>query len=188
MEKILIATKNKDKYEMVKGIISKIYPSKYKFYSLYDIKDLKYDDKEEGTIEERAYNKANQIYLNLKENNFKYIIGIDDGLKMKEVLIKNVKDFLEDIVNGDYLKKDELVEIVKAYAFINQKGEYKIITTAIPFKYKKLDYVMKLKENSYPLSYVFKPLNSNKTISEMTDEESNEYYVKYSEGEFKKIL
>ena len=51
MKKILIATKNKDKFEIVTKILNKINNSSYKYYSLYDIKNLEKSDKEEGNIE-----------------------------------------------------------------------------------------------------------------------------------------
>lgn len=40
MEKILIATKNKDKFEIVTKILNKINNVSYEYYSLYDIKNL----------------------------------------------------------------------------------------------------------------------------------------------------
>ena len=103
MEKILIATKNKDKFEIVTKILNKINNLSYEYYSLYDIKNLEKSDKEEGNIEVRAYNKANQIYSSIKDNDFKYIIGIDDGIKMRGILRENVKDYIEDIINDKYL-------------------------------------------------------------------------------------
>ena len=46
MEKILIATKNKDKFEIVTKILNKINNLSYEYYSLYDIKNLEKSDKE----------------------------------------------------------------------------------------------------------------------------------------------
>ena len=45
MEKILIATKNKDKFEIVTKILNKINNLSYEYYSLYDIKNLEKSDK-----------------------------------------------------------------------------------------------------------------------------------------------
>ena len=45
MEKILIATKNKDKFEIVTKILNKINNVSYEYYSLYDIKNLEKSDK-----------------------------------------------------------------------------------------------------------------------------------------------
>lgn len=188
MEKILIATKNKDKFEIVTKILNKINNANYKYYSLYDIKNLEKSDEEKGNIEERAYNKANQVYSSIKKNDFKYIIGIDDGIKMKGILRENVKDYIEDIINDKYLSDGEQVEIVRAYCFMNEKGEYKTITTEIPFKYQKINGNLKIKENSYPLSNVLRPLISDRTVAQMDKNENNQYYLQYSEKKIREVF
>ena len=188
MEKILIATKNKDKFEIVTKILNKINNLSYEYYSLYDIKNLEKSDKEEGNIEVRAYNKANQIYSRIKDNDFKYIIGIDDGIKMRGILRENVKDYIEDVINDKYLSEGEQVEIVRAYCFMNEKGEYKTVTTEIPFKYQKYNGNLKIEENSYPLSNVLRPIDSDKTVAQMDKNENNQYYLKYSEKKIKEVF
>lgn len=188
MKKILIATKNKDKFEILTKILDKINNASYEYYSLYDIKNLEKSDKEEGNIEERAYNKANQIYSSIKENDFEYIIGIDDGIKMKGILRENVKDYIEDIINDKYLSEGEQVEIVRAYCFMNKKGEYKTVITEIPFKYQKFNGNLKIEGNSYPLSNVLRTLVSSKTVSQMDNDENNQYYLQYSEKKIKEVF
>lgn len=188
MKKILIATKNKDKFEVVKRILDKINNESYEYYNLYDIKDLEKSDEEKGTIEERAFNKANEIYSSIKSNDFEYIIGIDDGIKMKGILRENVKDYISDIINDKYLTEGEQIEIVRAYCFINKKGEYKLVTTEIPFIYQKFNGNLKIEENSYPLSNVLRTLVSNKTVAQIDSEENNQYYLKYSEEKIKEVF
>ena len=188
MKKILIATKNKDKFEIVTRILNKINNASYEYYSLYDIKNIEKSDKEEGNIEERAYNKANQIYSNIKENDFEYIIGIDDGIKMKGILRENVKDYIEDIINDQYLSEGEQIEIVRAYCFMNKKGEYKTVTTEIPFKYQRYNGSLKIEKNCYPLSNVLRTLTSDRTVAQMDKDENNKYYLHYSEKKIKEVL
>lgn len=188
MKKILIATKNKDKFEIVIKILNKISNASYKYYSLHDIESLEKKDEEEGNIEQRAYIKANQVYSSIKKNDFEYIIGIDDGIKMKGILRENVKDYIEDIINDKYLSEEEQVEIVRAYCFINKKGEYKTVVTEIPFKYQKFNGNLKIEENSYPLSNVLRTLDSNKTVAQMDKEENNKYYLQYSEKKIKEVF
>lgn len=188
MKKILIATKNKDKFEIVTKILNKINNASCEYYSLNDIKKLEKSDKEEGNIEERAYNKANQIYSSIKENDFEYIIGIDDGIKMKGILRENVKDYIQDIINDKYLSEGEQVDIVRAYCFMNKKGEYKTVITEIPFKYQKFNGNLRIEENSYPLSNVLRTLSSNKTVAQMDKDENNQYYLQYSEKKIKEVF
>lgn len=118
MQKILIATKNKDKFEIVTKILNKINNVSYEYYSLYDIKNLEKSDKKEENIEVRAYNKANQIYSSIKDNDFKY---------------------------------------------------------------QKYNENLKIEENSYPLSNVLRPIDSDKTVAQIDKNENNQYYLKYSE-------
>jgi inosine/xanthosine triphosphate pyrophosphatase family protein len=47
MKKILIATKNKDKFAVITKILDKISKESYEYYSLYDIENLTKNDKEE---------------------------------------------------------------------------------------------------------------------------------------------
>ena len=187
-EKILIATKNKDKFEIVKMILNSIDSTNYDFYNLYDFEYLCKDEKENGNVVERAYNKAKQIYSNIEENTFKYIIGIDDGIKMKGQMIENVKDYIKDIIDDRYLSEGEVVEIVRAYCFMKQNGEYTTAVTKIPFKYKKINKKLELKENTYPLSNVLVPLTLEKTVSEMDKEENNIYYLKYSKNQIEEVF
>ena len=187
MDKILIATKNKDKFEIVKRILNTILEN-CEYYSLYDLNEIVKDEKEIGNVQQRAYAKAKQVYDNIKENEFMYIIGIDDGIEMKGKIIENVKEYINDIIEDRYLKEGEIVSVVRAYCFMNIHGNYKTVTTKIPFEYKKLNKKIEIKQNSYPLSNVLKPLDSNKTVVEMEDNESNEYYLKYSKSVIEEIL
>jgi len=48
MKKILIATRNKDKFATIKQVLSKMAKEEYSYYSLYDIEGLDKDEKESG--------------------------------------------------------------------------------------------------------------------------------------------
>lgn len=45
MKKILIATRNKDKFATIKQVLSKMAEEEYSYYSLYDIEGLDKDEK-----------------------------------------------------------------------------------------------------------------------------------------------
>lgn len=184
---ILIATNNKDKYDIVTNIISSV-DNNYKFFSLKDIEGLEKNNKEEGNVEKRAFDKANQIYKQLQKNNFEYIIGIDDGIAIKDKLEVNVKEYIDEIVSDKLLKEGEQVDIVRAYCFMKNDGSYETITTKIPFHYKKTTNHVEIKENSYPLSQVLKPVDGEDVVAKMDKEKSNEYYLKFSKKEIQKIF
>lgn len=124
----------------------------------------------------------------MDKNDFQYIIGIDDGIKMKGKLRENVKDYIQAILDDKYLAEGEQVDIVRAYCFIEKNGTSNTVITEIPFRYKKINRKIELKEHSYPLSNVLMPFDSNKTVAEMDKEENNQYYLKYSEKKIKEVL
>jgi len=188
MNKILIATKNKDKFEIVKKILGSIIKENLEYYSLYDLKDVIKDEKEVGDIEQRAYNKAKQIYDSIDKNKFMYVVGIDDGIEMKGEMIENVKEYIKDIIEDRYLQEGEIVSIVRAYCFMDIHGNYRMVTTKIPFEYKKVNKKIEITENSYPLSNVLKLLDSDKTVVEMDKDENNKYYLKYSQKPIEDII
>ena len=116
-----------------------------------------------------------------------YIVGVDDGIKMKGKMIENVKEYIKSILDNEYLKENEEIYIVRAYTFFDKNKNYKSIITEIPFKYIPLKEKFEIKKESYPLSHVMAPLNSIKTVSNMDDEESNLYYLNYSKEAYNEV-
>lgn len=187
MKKILIATRNKDKFKIVSKLLSTDNFKDFKFYSLNDLDEEIIDVKEVGDVINRSFKKALNVYNNIKINSYDYIVGIDDGIKIKNKIIENVKEYIKLIINDELLSQNEKVFIVRAYTFINNNGSYKSILTEIPFKYAKLKEKFEIKKNSYPLSHVLMPINFLKTMDKLSDEESNDYYLKYSKNKFDEI-
>lgn len=184
MENILIATRNKDKFKLLSKLLSTELLKDSKFFSLNDIEDEIEDKKEVGDIKNRSYEKAMNAYLSIKNNIYKYIIGIDDGIEMKGQMIENVKEYIKDILDDKYLKEDEIVYIKKAYTFIDKNGVFKTIITKIPFKYKKLTNHFEIEENSYPLNHVLTPIDSNLRLVDIDEKTTNNYLLTYSKEGF----
>ena len=187
MKNILIATRNKDKFRIISKLLSTKLFKGYNFYSLNELDDKIIDKEEIGDVLNRSLQKAQNVYENINKNEFDFIIGIDDGIKIRGSIIENVKDYIKPIINDEYLHKNEIVYIVRAYTFIDKKGNIKSILTEIPFKYKKIEDNFTIENNSYPLSYVLMPIDSNKTVIEQSDDESNDYYLKYSDNKFEEV-
>ena len=186
MNKVLIATRNKDKFKIVSKLLTSIFKN-YKYYNLNDLDEEIIDKKESGDVINRSYEKAKNAYDSIKNNDFKYIVGIDDGIKIRDEILENVKELIKPIINDEYLNNDEVVYIVRAYTFFSNTGDYYKILTEIPFKYKKITYNLEIEKNSYPLSHVLRTLDSDKTVIEQNFDESNNYYLKYSENKFKDV-
>ena len=184
MKKILIATRNRDKFKIVSKLLSTEEFKDYNFYSLNDIDDTIVDKKVTGDIINRSFEKAKNTFESIKNNDYEYIVGVDDGIKIKGEILENVKDYIKPIINDELLKKDEIVYIVRAYTFYNKTGKYHSILTKIPFKYKKVLEGFKIEENSYPLSHVFCAIEYDKPVIALNEEESNEYYYNYSKDKY----
>lgn len=186
MKKILIATRNKDKFKIVSKLLKTNTFKDFEFYSLNDINEQIIDKKEVGDIKNRSMQKALNAYNSVNEK-YDYIVGIDDGIKMKGKMIENVKDYINDVVNGEYLSEQEKVFITRAYTFINNTGISKTFITEIPFEYVKPKEKIDIKTNSYPFSYVFSAINLGKPIIDLSEEEANSYYLKHSQDKFEEV-
>lgn len=186
MKKILIATRNKDKFKIISKLLSTNNFKDAIFYSLNDIEENIVDKKETGDVINRSLEKALNAYNNIKED-YDYFIGVDDGIKLKGKMIENVKDYITPILEDKYLTTNEKVYIVRAYTFIDKKGNHKSIVTEIPFEYKKLQEKFDILENSYPLSHVLSPVGSTKVVLGLKEEESNAYYLEFSKNKFDEI-
>lgn len=187
MKKILIATRNKDKFRIVSKLLkTNLFPNA-NFYNISDINKEIVDEVEVGDINNRSRNKATNVFSQLDENIYDFIIGIDDGIKMKGSIVPNVKDYIKDILDDKYLTNGEIVYIVRSYTFVNKNKKIKTVITEIPFKYSKLDHEYSLEKNSYPLSHVLTSINSQVPVYKLTNDESNKYYSLYSKDSYKEI-
>ncbi len=188
MKKILIATKNRDKFTIVKEILDNLNKGEYEYYSLHDVNGISKEDNEYGSIQDRAYNKAKMVFDSVQNETYEYVVGVDDGIEMKGILRENVKDYISDILADRYLLNGEKVNIVRAYCFIKNDGEIKETVTNIPFVYHKSNKHVCIEENSYPLGNVLCPLDSDVSVSNMSNSDCNEYYIKYSCEPLTKVL
>lgn len=190
MKKILIATTNKDKFKIVSCLLRRagLVEDAYQILSLDDINYDRLDDKEVGDIAERARRKAETVKRYLNNTTYDYFIGIDDGIILKGQMIENVKEYLKKILYGNYLSDGEEIIFPRAYCIIGRDNDevfQEIIE--IPYVYMSRENVS-LKEFSYPLSQIATPIGYDKPIAEMTTEESNNYYWKYSEAKIEKLV
>ncbi|MBQ3408680.1 MAG: hypothetical protein IJH12_05725 [Clostridia bacterium] len=176
MKKILIATTNKDKYKIVKYLLARagLNEAEYMYQSLEDISYNGADKKEQGSIEMRAEMKARAIKEYLKDNDYEYIIGIDDGIYIKGGLQENIKDYIKKILYENYLSNGEEYAFYRAYCVITKDGEVFKTETKIPYSYKAKENA-ELKPNSYPLSQISVPVGYDKALTDLSEDEANEY-------------
>ena len=189
MKKILIATTNKDKYKIVTYLLARagLSSNKYYYLSLDDINYNGPDKKEEGSIEKRAETKAKTVSEYLKDSDYEYIIGIDDGIFIKGALQENIKDYVKKILYENYLKEHEEYSFYRSYCVITKDGQAFKTETKIPYTYKTKENA-ELKANSYPLSQVSVPVGYNKTLTDLSRDEENEYTWMYSKEKLGELI
>lgn len=190
MKKILIATTNKDKFKIINCLLRRagITEQAFQILSLYDINYDGPDNEEVGNITERARKKAETVKSYFNNAIYDYFIGIDDGIVLKGKMIENVKEYIKKILYENYLSDGEKIIFPRAYCVIGRnKDEIFQEIIEIPYVYISRDNV-RLEEFSYPLSQIAAPIGYDKPIAEMTTEESNNYYWKYSESKIKELV
>lgn len=190
---ILIATKNRDKFEIVSGILSRLGSDKYKFVSLYDL-DVADDVEEKGTIINRARQKADffeKIITKKKMPDIIAVLGIDDGLILpgKKKASSNSKELTDAILSGKLVSAGDVVQLARAFA-LNVRGTNKraVCTTGIPFKFLGSSWTIKRIEGKYPLNDVFGLCGNSKSVNSTGEEECFEYYLKHCRKELEGLF
>ena len=174
--KILIATKNNSKFEIISRMLYSIFGNNILIKNLNGY-DYFVDKNEIGTNIERAKVKAKNAAEQIKED-FDFIFGIDDGIIIDDKEYITVKDHLYDIVVGDKIKIGSVIYITRAYFLIsNDKKE--------AFCYNKIPYIVRKKLDTvemggYPLNSVISTIDNDTVLTEHSNEELNDYFLKYS--------
>lgn len=174
--KILIATKNNSKFKIISRMLYSILGNNILIKNLNSY-DYFIDEDEIGTNIERARAKAKNAKEQIKED-FDFILGIDDGIIIDDKEYVTVKDHLYDIVVGDTIKIGSIIYITRAYFLIsNDKKEF-LCYNKIPYIVrKKLDTV---EMGGYPLNSVISTIDNDTVLTERSNEELNDYFLKYS--------
>ena len=182
--KILIATQNVDKFNIISKMIKSSINSDIEIKSLNDIEPIK-EEIEEGTNLERAKKKAENAKKYVKED-FDAIIGIDDGVIIKDQEYAAVKDHLKDIISGDNIKIGEKIYITRAYYMITKENEISSCLNKIPYYLRKK--LKKYENIGYPLNKVISTIDNETVLSERDKDELNEYFIKHSIEDIRDLL
>lgn len=174
--KILIATSNRDKFSIISKMLKTVIGENLNIKSLLAINPIE-DIVEEGNNIERAKIKALNA-LNKINEEFDYILGIDDGIIINNVEYVAVKDHLHEIISGNEVEIGSILYITRAYYLISKTGFEKCCFNKIPYILRK-----KLKEyeiKGYPLNNVISTVDDEIELKLKTEEELNNYFIKYS--------
>lgn len=174
--KILIATKNNSKFEIISRMLYSILGPNILIKNLNSY-DYFVDKDEIGTNLERASAKAQNAKEQIKEK-FDFILGIDDGIIIDGKEYITVKDHLYDVVIGDKIKIGSTIYITRAYYLISNDKKESLCFNKIPYIVrKKLDTI---EMGGYPLNSVISTIDNDIVLTERSNEELNDYFLKYS--------
>ncbi len=180
MKKVLIATTNKDKYDVVSKIFrNTIFPvEEYEIQQLTDEMNLP-DEKETGTNIERARAKALNAFYHLQQYHFDYIVGLDDALFIKGKIEPNIKEYINKILYENYLRDGEEYAFNRAYCIIDKDKNIYEVNLPIPFIYQGLKEDYTVENHTYPLSKVAYPIGYDIPIYQLKEKDEINYYLKY---------
>lgn len=182
--KILIATKNNSKFEIISRMFYSILGNNILIKNLNNY-DYFVDKDEIGTNIERAKAKAKNAEEQIKED-FDFILGIDDGIEIDGKEYVTVKDNLYDIVVGNKIKIGSIIYITRAYFLISNDKKEGLCYNKIPYIVrKKLDTV---EMGGYPLNSVISTIDNDTVLTECSNEELNNYFLKYSIDDLRAML
>ena len=102
MKRVLIATTNFDKFNIVSRVFENTIFAKDEFIieSLADINLSIKDEKETGTNLERARTKAINAFNALRKSEYRYdfVVGLDGAIRVKGILEADIKMYIEEIL------------------------------------------------------------------------------------------
>lgn len=187
---VLIATQNIEKAAIIEALLRRAGLKNDKFLNLLDV-NVNIQVEERGSVLDRAIDKANYAKDNVDLNKFNIdlIVGSDDSFKDNKGNIRtDSKEFVDDVLNKNLLQIGETVNLVRAMSFINKEGEISTLETEIPFSYIGLKYKDKIRDYSYPLSYVFARVGSNNPVINDKQNTSIDYYFRFCGDDIRKIV
>lgn len=178
--KLLVATRNKDKFDIVNRMIHSI-DSTIELVPLFEV-EIQGDVAEEGTMEERATQKAEFFFnalQNSNNNDFDGVLGIDDGFQIEDQEPSpNSKELTDDLLEGKYPEGTNVI-VVRAYALATEQGTRSGLSR-VPFTFIGNKNRVTRTEGSYPLTKVLAPRGSTTPISEWTNEDSTKFTLGHS--------
>lgn len=192
LKKILIATKNNDKFLIVAGLLKRAGLKDHSFVTLRDL-DIREDIEENGSILNRAKQKADffeKIILRNRIAGIEAVLGVDDGLKLpgRKRIISNSKEITDRILKGEIIPAGEIITIASAFVLkVPSKNIQVACVTGIPYVYLSNKENLKREEGKYVLNFVVGFLGGKKPLSAMSGKKCFDYYYKHSKKEFNKL-
>lgn len=151
--KILVATRNADKFKIVKDLVEFIVPDA-QVVSLSEAQ-VPGDVVEVGTIEQRAVQKAEyfagRVEHSARPDEFDCILAVDDGLQVgNSTPTPNSKELTDRILATEW-PVGTPIAVVRAFALIRTGELTRVETTFVPFEFIGNPSSVRRSEGMYPL-------------------------------------
>lgn len=179
---ILVATRNVDKYHIVRRMIEAAVPDAF-LASLEDAQ-VPGDVVEVGTIQERAVQKAvyfsSQLELLGRDDEFEAVLAVDDGMSIDgQEASPNSKELTDEILGGRW-PVGTSVAIVRALALVKRGERPRVETTTVPFTFSGNDANTRRESGRYPLSEVLTPEGEARPVCHLSQEEEDRFNLRHS--------
>ena len=183
---VLVATRNKDKFSIVKTLIESIVPDIQ--LEALNSTALKGDVIEVGTIEQRATKKTeyflDKLDLSIETTTYEAVLGIAVG---KASVSPHSQELTDQILEDIWPIKTPLL-IWRAYALARFGKVTRVEITTVPFEYKGNQNNISREVGRYPLSYVIGPIGVDRCVSEQSEAETNIHNLKHSKDSVSRLF
>lgn len=181
---ILIATRNRDKYLIVRRLLEASIPDAF----LASLEEGRVDGDvvEVGSIQERAVQKATYFAGRLEQDGradeYDAVLAIDDGLSVEGAeATPNSKELTDRILGGEWAVGTPIA-VVRAYALIKRGERARVATTIVPFTFLGNPTGTRRQPGRYPLSEVLAPAGDDRTVSQLSQAEEDKFNLTHSAG------
>lgn len=180
--KILVATRNRDKFEIVKRLVQNAIKDSV-LVSLAST-DIDGDVVEVGTIRERAIQKAKFFHQRCRDlgvqDEFAGTLAVDDGLAIDGAdASPNSKELTDKILDSAW-EVGTTINVVRAYALIIGDEVPRAVETHVPFEFLGNADGVKREDGQYPLSKVLGIPGGKHPMSELSPEQEDGHYSKFT--------
>ena len=187
---LLVATRNKDKYDIVRRMVEAIIPDAHTV-SL-DEADVSGDVVEVGSIAQRAAQKAlyflERLQLADRVGEFDGILAVDDGLSIGgDEATPNSKELTDRILRSEW-PIGTSIAVIRAFSLVKRGEQARIEITTVPFSFIGNNSGIIRESGKYPLSQVLAPQGSMSPVSQMSKEEEDAFNLAHSSEALSRLL
>jgi len=182
--RILVATTNADKLDLITRMFVSIYGDALQMFSLPHAK-LEGEVVENGTIGDRAIAKAdyfsNELARQQRQAEFDAVLGSDDGIGIGGGRVSpQSQEIVQRILDGEW-PIGTSVSVMRAFALCPPWTSASVSTSELPFTIVRRGRDIVLRKGEYPLSMVLAPQGHDVPFSELNRTQQDRFNLAHSE-------